>query len=526
MKVPKYSPIAQSIEEWLQVADSANALEDQGRGEKGSGIGEGVVSRRAVIQAAGAGFVATTGLGKLSGLGYAPFPSGQINRIAIVGAGIAGLSAAFHLRRLGYVADVYEAAPRTGGRIQTARGVLGPGLATELGGEFIDSEHHEMIQLAKMFSLPLQDVRGWSERNLRDTYYFSGQARAREEIVQAFRPVAQRLANDRKRLAYRSYKDHNVFAKQVDQMSILEYLNDIGTDGWLLDLLTTAYETENGSPAQVQSALNLVLDSGANPGHPLGAFGDRRYKVKGGNDLLIEALADRLRRQVHLGMRLLAMGQDSAGAYVLTFAKPGGGIRTVKADHVVMTLPFSVLRDVELSVEMPAKKLQAIDKLNYGTHAKMALGMKRRFWRERGLTGWFLSDLPFPSGWDSSQSPSIPYGSLTLQFGGAAGVDLGRGTAQERAYTFTQQMDTLYYGASKMYNRKVTRFNWPSYPLSKGSRANYAVGQYTAFGGVERESVGNLLFAGEHCGAEQGTMNGAAQSGSRAAQLLAKKLRA
>ena len=96
--------------------------------------------------------------------------------IAIVGAGIAGLHAAYILKQAGYEAYVYEGSGRIGGRINSVTDMLGPGLWTEMGGEFIDSTHTEMLNLCTHFNLPLLDRMEESEKNLEEfAYYFNGQ---------------------------------------------------------------------------------------------------------------------------------------------------------------------------------------------------------------------------------------------------------------------------------------------------------------------------------------------------------------
>src|ERR1700745_4507239 len=95
--------------------------------------------------------------------------------ITIIGAGIAGLNAAFNLQNEGISSTIYDANTRAGGRMFTAQNILNPGLSTELGGEFIDSDHHEMQALAEYFGLPLIDLYSSSELKLtQNIYFFNG----------------------------------------------------------------------------------------------------------------------------------------------------------------------------------------------------------------------------------------------------------------------------------------------------------------------------------------------------------------
>ncbi|MCS7030134.1 MAG: FAD-dependent oxidoreductase, partial [Gloeomargarita sp. SKYG116] len=148
------------------------------------------------------------------------------------------------------------------------------------------------------------------------------------------------------------------------------------------------------------------------------------------------------------------------------------------------------------------------------------------FWRSAGYNGDFFTDAPFQSGWDSSRLQRHRAGSLTLFLGGTPGVQLGQGTPQTQATQFLPAIERLFPGATKQYTGKVTRFHWPSHAFTKGSYACWKVGQYTTIAGAEFAPVGRLFFAGEHTSLDyQGYMNGGAETGRRAAQLIHRQLR-
>ena len=85
-------------------------------------------------------------------------------------AGIAGLHAAYILKQAGYTAYIYEGSPRIGGRIMSVEGMMGAGLWTEMGGEFIDSTHTDMLNSTKHFNLPLIDRLEPSELALKNLH--------------------------------------------------------------------------------------------------------------------------------------------------------------------------------------------------------------------------------------------------------------------------------------------------------------------------------------------------------------------
>ncbi|MEM8531722.1 MAG: NAD(P)/FAD-dependent oxidoreductase [Chloroflexota bacterium] len=446
-------------------------------------------------------------------------------RIAIVGAGIAGLNAAYTLQQAGYYADIYEASQRTGGRIFSIQDRLGPGLTTELGGEFIDSNHTEMLSLAQEFGLELADFQGPSEADLiPETYFFGGQHYTEQQVVEAFLPLAPQIERDYE-AAIQAF-DEGDGPVELDHLSIAAYLDRIGASGWVRELLEVAYTTEYGLPIDQQSSLNLIFLIGTDVADgTFEIFGesDERYTIKGGNQRITDALAHRMKGQIHFAHRLEAI-RRRGDAYRLTFAGPNGSAVDVVADFVIVCIPFTVLRSVELRLALPRFKRRVIHQLNYGTNAKLILGFSERVWRQQGYSGTFFTDEPFQNGWDSSRQQAGEQGSLTLYLGGQPGLDVGDGRKQRQAQRFLPGIDQIFPGATEAYNGIVQRFHWPSAPLYQGSYACYTVGQWTTIAGSEITPVDNLFFAGEHCSEDfQGYMNGGAETGrSVAKQLLAK----
>src|SRR5215813_3331361 len=144
-------------------------------------------------------------------------------RVAIVGAGLAGLHAAYRLLQAGVRAQVYEAATRVGGRMFTARSLYAQGQVAELGGEFIDSNHVWCRGLAQEFGVPLDDLFANEPPELRrDTFFFQNRRIDEAEIVEAFRPIAARMAVD----VEAAMESATTFAR-LDAMSITEWLAGI-----------------------------------------------------------------------------------------------------------------------------------------------------------------------------------------------------------------------------------------------------------------------------------------------------------
>jgi monoamine oxidase len=443
-------------------------------------------------------------------------------RTAIIGAGIAGLNCAYKLKKARVPFRIYEASSRVGGRMITARNLIAPGLTTELGAEFIDSGHAEMLALVKEFRLQMWDFQELEKKTKSEAYFFGGAHRTEAQVVRAFVPLAKKIAADYDSLGDEiSYRNHGN-GEKLDRTSIAEYLDQIGARGWIRDLLDVAYVTEYGLDADQQSALNLILLIGTDTSSGFEAFGasDERYTVKGGNDRVTEELAKRLDDTIDLRHRLTAITAKGSG-YRLTFEGPSGSAVDRDFEAVVLTLPFTMLREVDIRVPLPAVKKQAIMELGYGMNAKVFAGFNKRRWRTLGYGGNTLSDESFQLCWDNAAMQGGTTSGITFYSGGARGLDAGKGTAQEALAGFLPGFERAYPGSEAHLNGKVSRFHWPTNPFVKASYACYKPGQWTTIGGAEGESVGNLHFAGEHTSVDfQGYMNGGAQSGADAAKAV------
>ena len=448
-------------------------------------------------------------------------------RIAIVGAGIAGLNAAYVLRQAGYQATVYEASQRIGGRIRTSRGDIAPGLITELGGEFIDSTHLDMLALAKAFGLPLLDTGIENEHNLKTMFFFNKRCYSEEQVIAEFRPLAIKIGSDAARLSSNiTARAHSNVDAEFDAVSLSEYLHKIGATGWICDLINVAYVTEYGLDASELSSINLLsmIDATVKDGFKIFGESDQRFKIQGGNNRITDELAQRIGQDIQFGHRLVSIRPNGKG-FRLAFTTPGKTI-SVDPDWVVLTLPFTLLREVDTGEVLSPIKRNAVHNLGYGTNAKLVVGVDKRVWREQGYNGECYSDEAFQTGWDASRLQAGSIGAYTCYFGGKPGIEIGAGTTDERAQELSAALDQVFPGFARNLSNTSLRIHWPSEPFSLGAYSCFRPGQWTQFNGEVGRRIGNLLFAGEHCSSKfQGYMNGAAEIGRIAAQAIIDTLR-
>ncbi|RDZ26205.1 flavin monoamine oxidase family protein [Lysobacter silvisoli] len=477
--------------------------------------------RRRLLQGAGAGLV-------LAGCAQAPpralRPAGE--EVVVVGAGIAGLTAAWRLRQAGVRVRVFEAQNRVGGRMLSLRGHFPDGQVIELGGELIDSNHSRIRALAGELDLTLDDLLDGDEGE--DAWYFDGRRIGGAEIVAAFVPVAALIERDLGRLRDGdiTYRDDQG-AGVLDALSVAQWLDANGVGGWLRKLIDVAYTTEMGLEIDEQSALNLLTFIGT-AGDAFAVFGesDERYHVRGGNDLIVQGLGTRLDDAIESGHALEALSAGADGSYTLSF-RHGAASREVRTRQVVLALPFTLLREVALTAELPPAKRRAIDTLAYGSNAKLMIGYQRRVWREHGGNGASMSDLSYQTSWETTRKQGGAGGVLTNFTGGRHGLALGQGTPREQADAATAALERVYPGlAQAREGAREARFHWPSHAWSRGSYACLRPGDWTGLRGAMGESVGGLHFAGEHCALDtQGFMEGGCESGETAAQAVLVQLR-
>lgn len=451
--------------------------------------------------------------------------------IAIIGAGIAGLHAAYILKKAGYTADIYEGSARIGGRIMSAQDIMGPGLWTEMGGEFIDSTHADMLNLVQQFHLPMLDRLAPSEQQLEEfAYFFGGKHYHSQDVIEALKPYAAQIKKDIDSLSdeitYNSFTDAD---KRLDNMSIMQYLDSLGIKGWLRNFFYNSYTAEYGMEADEQSAISFlgVFDPGNDSHYYIYGDSDERYSVIGGNSKVCEALAAEVEDHIMENYFLKAIKQNADNTYTLTFNITGAGPVSHNADIILMTIPFTVLREVDMQVSIPEWKMNAIKNIGYGTNSKLFVGVKERVWRQQGYAGYAFSDNGMMNGYDHTQMQrdNKGTGGFTIFLGGKAGIDAGNADIIPLKQRYVQALDGVYPGVGAQFNNNFQMWNWPGYGYSKGSYVSFKVGQYTTICGAEFTPVDNLYFAGEHCSYEfQGFMNGGAETGRRAAEAIIKKL--
>ncbi len=487
---------------------------------------EARISRRRLLQASLAAASGAAALAFDKQLHQPANATSNKSPVLIVGAGIAGLTAAYYLVKAGVPVRIIEASKRTGGRMLSQQNALGTTVTMELGGEYIDSGHANIRQLVKELSLVEVDLLPIDQGLTPDVWFFNNRLIKEQELIPPFIPLAKQIDRDVQAIGDVNYKTTNRRAIQLDRLSIAAYLKQYCPDPLLREFIEVAYLNEFGLEVEQQSAINLLTLIGTKT-NKIEIFGesDQRYHIRGGNQQITNELAKKLGNLIETNTALESIRSTANGRYKVSL-RQGSNIQTGTFERVILSLPFSVLRKIDLSVQLPIVKQAAIKELGYGTSTKTMLSYSDRLWRTKYRSnGQSFSDLTTSETWETSRYTPGNAGIITNFSGGKLGVKISASKPQEIAKQLAGDFDRIYPGVAQFSTGKVAISDWLKSPYTSGSYASYLVGQWTKFGGAEGERVGNLFFIGEHCSIDaQGYMEGGCATGVEAAKAIIKEL--
>jgi len=447
-------------------------------------------------------------------------------RIAIVGGGMAGLNCGYQLFKAGFDFTLYEGDKRIGGRMYSRMDLFGENMSTEFGAEFLDTDHAEMLSLVEEFELELIDTH--QDDVIRDTFYFEGRTISEEEVIAEFQKAIPIIMEDRLQCGddYDTEK-----AIELDNLSLDRYWRTLGISDWFEDLLDRAYMAEFGLECREQSSLNFVSMIGLDTSEGFKVFGesDERFKVVGGNDTIPKKIAEKIEGKIRYE-HLLQSIQKIGSRYKLKFSNS----EEVSADIVVMCIPFTVLRNIEIKVaDVSPEKLACINELGYGQNNKIMLAMSSRVWRQMNPSrAGYLVHSSIHNGWDNGHMQGNNEGDTgyTIFLGGktshsyaeiAKEAQLKDKLPPAYASVFAETLDKIYPGFKASFKDFNYAAFWTNNPFVQGSYTCFKTGQWAKFSNIIGERAGNLFFAGEHCSLEySGYMNGAAETGRSAAELI------
>jgi monoamine oxidase len=442
-------------------------------------------------------------------------------RVAVVGAGLAGLVAAYELMRAGHTVMVFEALERPGGRIRTRHDAFGDGLYLEEGALEFGEGYTLLNQYVAQFGLPVSALAEAAPAASAEIFFVGGKryqvargqepdwpyALSPEERRLGMRGLWEKFAQPATRPLAQPFDTRamNRAARTLDERTLADLARKQGASDAAVLLMARA---PMGGSFEHVSGLQLLL------WRRFLALSQNRTCLRGGNDQLPRAFAERLGARLHYRAELRGLAQDRSQVR-LTIAR-GDAVEQVSADRVVLALPFSVLRRVQLGDALARHKRALVDGLRYESATRVFVHTKTRFWKQAGLDGSANTDLPVGAVRDVSAGQTGGAGILAAEVTGSASRRLCAMSAEERLRVGVDALGRVFpeAGANAAGGSSVC---WDSEPYALGAWAYFAPGEMSSMFAQLALPDGRIHFAGEHT-APLGFMEGAVQSGQRVAQ--------
>ena len=437
------------------------------------------------------------------GLGRTGAPS----TVLILGGGMAGLTAADVLVRAGHDVTIVEAQTRVGGRVQTFREPFSEGLFAEAGAMRIPKTHRLTRAYIERFGLstvpftmnnPRGYVRLMGSQKRAEDYHLDDPVMARWEAALA--PLLERIERDGE-AGWEAVEAAN------DHYSLREFLEVSGfseNDIEVLSLLT-------GMEPLLNTAFMEVVRE------EQGKWFTDVDTIEGGMDRLPKAFLPSLKGRIRFGARVCRIEEKASGVEVT--CESAAGTTRYAAARVIVTLPFGVLRHIEIVPGLSREKERAIRQLNYDASTKILLQCRRRFWEEDDgiIGGATVTDLPIRSMYYPDQGRETGRGVILASYTWAQDAERWASLEPHRrleeaienvALIHPQILQEFEAGAVKV---------WQEDPFACGAFALFEAGQQTLLYADIIRAEGRLHFAGEHASLAHAWIQGAIESGLRAA---------
>ena len=450
-----------------------------------SGIG-----RREFLKILGA---AATGTAVSPGLVHA---QRKPKTCVVIGAGLAGLSAAYKLKTAGWEVTVLDGRSRIGGRVfsHTFKDTT---LICELGAEWVGESHERLHALCGEFKIPLQ------KHQFEDSLMQNGKVSAKGKW--GFSEPAKKAWSE----MIAGYEKLTALQKSnLDKTDWWTHLENIGfseNDLIIRDLMDS---TDFGESIRNVSAFAALAEYAESSEH-----NEMDYKMTGGNSRLVEELAARVGPEnIKLGKRVTEIAQ-----YRGTVTVAAGQTDLYKADACICTAPVPSLRKIKFDPPLPAAQAAAAEKLSYSRIIKNSVLFDERFWKAENFS--MVTDTTSHYYFHSTQNQPGKQGILTAYaVGDKADVLASQDEARRQTIVARDLID--YSWSAPNLARGIASYAWQRDEFTRGAYALFGPGEWFTLRPLLARPHLKVLFAGEHVADWQGFMEGAIESGEAAAEAL------
>jgi monoamine oxidase len=469
---------------------------------------------------------ATTGL--LLPIGLTASPQKTSKKVVVLGAGLAGLTAAWELVQAGHEVIVIEARNRSGGRVLTLREGFTPGLTAEAGGMSFNDNYFNLLRYVKLFNIPYESLKAPAIRSPagNTVYHLRGRRivpnNGKIDWPYDLKPEEREgsITNRYIQPLLNSITDVSIsdplyeWARSIDNKTLLQLVAERGASAGAQEIIrtTTWYADRDGRASAACNLLPVVQSAGSKD----------IYSFPGGVDNLSTAFTTRLGERIRFGAEVVSIKNDSDSVEVI--ANVAGKQESISADRVVCTIPFSVLKNIDISPSFSTPKKEIIAGLSYAPTTRVFMEVKKRFWESNGENGSAMTDLAIGQ---VQKHPMIKTGRekeraiLEAHVRGQDALLIDK-MSNDKRLTFTlEQMSKVHPDIAEYYEGGMSK-SWQLDPYSLGAYSLFLPGQITSWLPEIRRPEGRIHFAGEHTSIYSASMEGAIESGIRAAKEISK----
>jgi monoamine oxidase len=434
--------------------------------------------------------------------------------VVVVGAGLAGLTAARELAGAGLDVQVLEARDRVGGRTLSQPVGDRPEDVVELGGQWVGPTQHEVLALAEELGIATypQHAEG---KNLFETD--RGKLKRYRGTIPMLGPLVMvdygRADLRLKRLIKRVSAEapwESEDAERLDEQTFASWIRGAARTGTAREALATACRAVfSVEPADI-SLLHVLFYAAA----------------AGGWDDLLDTEGGAQQDRLAGGTQQLSIRMAEELGDRVEFSAPVGAIRSegdgvvageVRARRAIVAIPPALAGRITYDPPLPGSRDQLTQRMPMGSVIKCMAVYEEPFWRDDGLSGQAVS-LPGPTQvvFDNTPANGSP---------GLIGFLEGREARELGALSEAERRDAVLKGFQRLFGRRAghpveyVEKDWSTEPYSRGCYAGVlGPGAWTGYGRALREPVGRIHWAGTETATRwMGYMDGAIQSGKRAA---------
>jgi len=436
--------------------------------------------------------------------------------VLVIGAGLSGLNAAMLLEEQGFNVQVIEGRERIGGRLFSLHHIPG---SPEAGGNTIGTGYGRMIDILQRLDIPHMNV---MPRGMKFPYelYMDGEHITGEQWkshhknimpdeFKALPPwiLGPVLLGQTNRLD--SFEDWYDPQSAQHDISVYEVLKGLGLNDAQISL-AFEFNISYGTSAHDVSALMMWFNDGwinsMRDGGPV------QWAAVGGNMNIPEAMAATLNNEIHLGREVAGIRSDNSGAEVVCH---DGTV--YRADFVVCSIPMPILRYVGFDPFLPGPQAKAIRTVPYFPMTQVHFTAKEPFWEADGNS---------PDMWTDTVAGHVignmhnvdndDITSFTAWARGFTAVRLDQLDREEAQAWVISEIERIRPAAKGKIEAHYIK-SWVRDPFAGGDYAIWGPGQVSEFINEVGKPHGRIHFCGEHTALSNRGMEGAMESGERAA---------